>query len=132
MAARVEPRKVPLTGEVSSGSLGCRGHVRGRHCESARRIVAAQPTPSRLLGAHFADLWNVNFAVTRCAAYRMSFRLQPRDRSVAYIHWKALDELNLNDWIRVDPQISLSKGQSVDVEIWTDRQTPLKSHWRDQ
>ena len=61
MAARVEPRKVPLTGEVSSGSLGCRGgHVRGRHCESARRIVAAQPTPSRLLGAHFADHMPVN------------------------------------------------------------------------
>jgi hypothetical protein len=36
MAARAEPRKVPLTGEASSGSLGRRyGHVRGRHCESA-------------------------------------------------------------------------------------------------
>ena len=42
MAARAEPRKVPLTSEASSGSLGRRyGHVRGRHCESARRIVAA-------------------------------------------------------------------------------------------
>ncbi|HWB86352.1 MAG TPA: hypothetical protein VG675_19580 [Bryobacteraceae bacterium] len=58
--------------------------------------------------------------------------LQPRDRSLAYLHWKALDELNLNDWIRVDPAVPLSKSQVLDVEIWTDRKTPLKSHWRDE
>ncbi len=58
--------------------------------------------------------------------------LQPRERSLAYIHWKALDQLNLNDWIRVDSAVDLSRSQAVDVEIWTDRQTPLKSNWRDE